>query len=245
MAPLQVFPDPDALAEAAAELFATAVEAAVAERGRAFVALSGGSTPKRLYRRLAAKPCRKRLSWTRVQLFWGDERPVPPDHPDSNFGAARRDLLAPLGVPEANVHRIRGEEEPARAAEDYEAELRRAFGLAPGELPRFDLVLLGMGADGHTASLFPGNEPPEAGRLVAASFVATRGSRRITLTLPVLCAARRVLFLVAGADKARALRDALENPSSRLPAARVRPADGDVLWYVDRDAARDLESPPP
>ncbi len=167
---IRVFESADLVAEAAAELFARAAQQTV-EAGRSFnVALSGGSTPKRLFKLLAAEPYRDRVPWDGVHLFWGDERTVPPDHPESNFGAADEALLSKLCLPEENIHRIRAElRDPEEAAADYEAELRRHFGLAEAELPRFDLAYLGMGADGHTASLFPGTEALEERRHLAVA----------------------------------------------------------------------------
>jgi 6-phosphogluconolactonase len=238
--------DGEALARDAAEAVAAAAVRAVAARGRFTLALSGGSTPRRLYALLAdpAAPFRASVPWARTHLFFGDERPVPPDHPDSNYRMAREALLA--HVPVASVHRIRGED-PA-AAEAYEAELRAFFGVPPaGAPPRLDLVLLGLGPDGHTASLFPGSEAlDERVRWVLSPFVARFGTRRTTLTLPVLDRARAVLFLVAGADKAPALAQALApSPGAEpLPAARVRPDDGTMLWLVDQAAASGLGGGP-
>lgn len=237
---LRLVQDADALARAAAEELAAAAARAVALRGAFTLALAGGSTPRRLYALLADRgaPYRDRIPWARTQVFFGDERPVPPDHPESNYRMAREALLD--HVPVASVHRIHGED-PAGAAA-YEAELRSFFRIpADGAPPRLDLVLLGLGPDGHTASLFPGTPAlDERVRWVVSSFVARLGTRRTTLTLPVLNRAR-VLFLVSGAEKAGALARVLAPPAGEplLPAARVRP-DGGALWVVDAAAARDL-----
>ena len=185
------------------------------------------------------------VPWSRVELFWGDERPVPPEHPDSNYGSAVRGLLSRAHVPAEGIHRIRGEVHPAEAAAAYADELRRVFALAPDGVPRFDLILLGMGPDAHTASLFPGSDAvDERRRLVAAPWVEQLGTHRITLTPPVLNAARALIFLLVGADKGEALRDVLEGPvEPRLrPAQVVQPTDGEVLWLVDRAAARLLST---
>jgi 6-phosphogluconolactonase len=231
-------PDAEAVAHAAAEEVAREASRAVALRGAFTLALAGGSTPRRLYALLAdgGAPFRGRIPWDRTHVFFGDERPVPADHPDSNYRMAREALLDHVAV--ASVHRIRGED-PA-AADAYEAELRRFFGIPPGgEPPRLDLVLLGLGPDGHTASLFPGTPAlDEAVRWVVSPFVARIGSRRTTLTLVVLNRARRVLFLVSGAGKAAAVARVLTPApgAEPSPAARVRP-DGGAVWIVDDAAA--------
>lgn len=234
---VRVVDGPTALARAAAEEWRARARSAVAGSGRFAVALAGGETPRALYALLAdpAAPYRDGLPWTRTHVFFGDERNVPPDHPGSSYGMARDALLARVPLPGVNVHRIVGEGDAEDSARAYEGDLRAFF----GPRPRFDLVLLGVGADGHTASLFPGSPAlEEASRLVAAT-VAPAGGRRITLTLPALEAAAAVLFLVSGASKARALSRVLsgEPGGEALPAARVRPLDGTVLWLVDRAAA--------
>jgi len=243
---LRVFGNAEDLAAAAAAEFAARARAAVSQHGRFTVALCGGSTPNRLYALLAERrrPGKGRPPWGKVHVFWGDERVVPPGHSDSNFRAVNEALLAKVPIPQANVHRIRTEaRNPAAAAALYEQELRRFFSLAPGRFPRFDLVLLGLGADGHTASLFPDSEVlREETRLVAAPLVPKLGTHRITLTLPVLNSAQAVMFLVSGGHKAEALARALEGGtgSEALPPRLVRPRDGTLLWLVDRAAARML-----
>jgi 6-phosphogluconolactonase len=241
---IRVFEDAEAVAGAAADEF---LRRAVAKSGSGApfsVALSGGSTPKRLFALLAREPYRTELPWESVHFFWGDERTVPPDHPDSNFGAAREILLSEIAVPEGNIHRIQGElEEPARAAAAYEESLRRFFQLPAAGIPRFDLAFLGMGADGHTASLFPGSEAlGEARRLVVAPWVERLGAHRITLTCPVLNNASCILFLVSGAEKAERLKAVVESEGRDplYPAQLVRPTRGELYWYVDRAAAAAL-----
>ena len=240
---IEVLADSGELASAAAELFMWQVEEAVAAHGRFMVALAGGTTPNALYDRLATRFL-DRLPWHAIHFFWGDERHVPPTHPDSNFRAAYGALLARVPVPDGHVHRIPAELPNALdAAADYEQTLRREFALQPGEVPAFDLVLLGMGLDGHTASLFPGSEAlHERDRLVFAPWVETFRSHRITLSLPVLNHATAVMFLVSGRAKADTLRDVLEGPErpDQLPAQSVRPASGHAVWLVDRAAATRL-----
>jgi 6-phosphogluconolactonase len=248
---LRIVDDAAALAVAAAEELTRRAEEAVRARGRFTLALSGGSTPRALYRLLAdpGAPFRDRIDWRAVHVFWGDERCVPPDHAESNYRMAREALLDRVPLPAEHVHRMRGEEpDAARAAAQYEAELAGVLALAPGALPRFDLILLGLGPDGHTASLFPGSAVVhERARWVAAPFVPKFNAFRITLTPPVLNHAAAVMFVVSGAEKAAALaailRDGLreDSPVDLYPARIVRPEDGELLWLVDRAAAERLE----
>ncbi len=247
---IRIFDDAEALAVAAAGAFARCAGEGIRKRGSFSVALAGGSTPRRLHALLAEAEGRgpgDRIDWTKVHCFWGDERHLPPDHPESNYRMARETLLSKIPVPEANVHRIRGEEpDAARAAALYEQELARHFGLPHGARPRFDLVLLGLGSDGHTASLFPGSDAIwETVRLVAAPWVEKLGTHRITLTPPVLNGAAEVLFLVCGAEKAPALHAVLEGEErpDELPAQIVRPSRGRLAWFLDRAAAAALRRP--
>jgi 6-phosphogluconolactonase len=244
---VSVVPDGSALARAAAERFAEAVERAVAARGQAFVALSGGSTPKQMGTILAREPYRSRIPWDRVQVFWGDERWVPLGSPESNAGEAMRGFLDLVPIPRANVHPWETEaDSPEDAAAAYEAEMRATFGSANG-LPRFDLVLLGMGDDGHTASLFPGTRAlAVTDRLAVANFVPKLDTTRLTLTAPVLNAGREILFLVGGPGKADRLEAVLEGPLAldEQPAQMIRAESpgGTLHWLVDEDAARDLNA---
>jgi 6-phosphogluconolactonase len=238
----RVFPDAGALAEAAAEELVVLAGLAMARAGRFTVALAGGSTPLRLYRLLARPPYRERVDWGRVEWFWGDERPVPPGHPESNYGAAREALLGPLGVPDARVHRIEAERSDRGAAAcEYAAEIARVTGVEPGGYPpALDLVLLGMGADGHTASLFPWSPALwERRRWVVAQFVPALGTDRVTVTPPILNRAREVRVLVAGADKAATLRAVQAEPAEpeRYPVQLIRPAEGRLVWLVDAAAS--------
>jgi 6-phosphogluconolactonase len=217
----------------------------VQARDVASVALAGGSTPRGLYRLLATDArYRDAVAWARVELFWGDERHVPPDHPDSNYGMAAAELLAHVPIHPARVHRIQGEHPDVHAAAAaYEQDIRRTIP-TDGVVPQLDLVLLGLGADGHTASLFPGTAAVrERDRLVVAHYVEAVQAERITMTLPLLNAARHVLFVVTGSDKADAVRRVLDT-GEPLPAAAVRPTQGELTWLVDRAAARDLSPRP-
>jgi 6-phosphogluconolactonase len=237
---VRLLPDPPAVFLAAAAELCAAAQAAVGERGRFVMALSGGHTPRGLYDLLARdQTLRMAIPWDRTHVFWGDERHVPPDHPDSNYRIAREALLERVPLPEANVHRVFAEEPDAgRAAAQYEQELRGFFGLEGAAFPCFDFVLLGLGQDGHTASLFPGTSAlEETARLVVATHVPALGTDRITLTLPTLNHAACVVFLVCGAEKAPIVRAVLDEPrGSLLPAQRVRPTGG-LLWLLDAAAA--------
>jgi 6-phosphogluconolactonase len=233
---ITIVPDPDALARAAADDLRNIVREAVRERGVCQVALSGGSTPKALFGVLAQHG-RDWLPWNQVVLWWGDERTVPPDHKDSNYGMAKQHLLDPLGL--TNAHRMEGERDPDTAARDYE----RAMTEALGSPPALDYNLLGMGKDGHTASLFPGSPGlGESKRFVIAnpidSPLANGKTTRITITWPTIAAARHTRILVAGADKAEVLAGVLEDPPGKYPSQNI--SGPDVRWLVDEAAASKL-----
>lgn len=231
------------LSRVAAEAIVLRAADAIHKRGRFIIALSGGSTPKSLFQLLATPAFASRFDWQRVHVCWGDERCVPPDDARSNYRMACEALLDHVPIAEANVHRIRGEDAPVAAAAAYEAELRNLFNMSErhdDDFPSFDLILLGLGADGHTASLFPhGAALHEQSRWVAAEFSESVSMWRITLTLPLINASRHVLFLVAGADKADVIRQISATParSESLPAARVAPTRGTVHWIIDSAAA--------
>jgi len=243
------FPTADAVVADAAGRFVSVAAQAVRGTGRFVVALAGGSTPKRLYERLATPEYATRVDWAHTHVFFGDERCVPPDDPASNYRMTRLALLDRVPVPAANVHRMRGEDDPTAAAGAYERELRALFATPDGPPSvrsdgRFHLVLLGMGSNGHTASLFPGlTAVRERERWVMAEYVAEVAAWRITLTPPILNAAAQVVFLVLGADKAPMLKRVLQGPArpDDLPAQSIAPRDGTLTWLVDADAARDLE----
>lgn len=234
---------PQELFAAAAEEVVRTANEAVAQRSRFTIALSGGSTPKSLYNLLATN-ARTALPWDRMFFFWGDERHVPPTDPDSNYRMADETLLSKIPVAAGNVFRIKAENPDAAAvAEAYEQTILKFFQLKSGEVPNFDLILLGMGPDGHTASLFPGTTAlQEKSHLVVANWVEKMKTHRITLTLPVLNAARCVTFLVSGSDKASVLREVLEEdvPAEQYPSKLVRPAAGKLIWLLDRAAASQL-----
>lgn len=238
-AALRIFPDAAGVTAALAQTFADAARAAVAERGAFEVALSGGTTPKAAYQLLAAEPLRSQIDWSRVFVYFGDERCVPPGDPASNYLMAYDALLGAVPIPGENIFRMRGEADPAIAANEYATLIRTRLGVHP----HFDLLLLGLGEDAHTASLFPGSLL-DAGdeSLVRAVYAASQAMWRITLTPAAINAARRVVFAVEGAAKAAALQAVLEGPrdAARWPAQIVAPSPGELTWLVDEAAARDL-----
>ena len=249
MSEVEIFADRTALVRAEAERIVALAAEAVTARGRCLIALSGGSTPRPLYELLATPAYAARIDWPHIHLFWGDERCVPPDDLDSNYRMTREALIDRVALPPGNVHRIHGEEPPEKAAEEYERVLREFFGSDDPPPRTFDLVLLGMGRDGHTASIFPGTPATtETHRWAMPVHVtAPRDMWRVTLTTVVLNAAADVTFLVAGADKAPRLHDVLERsaepPSERapaLPAELVKPVRGSVHWMLDAAAGAAL-----
>lgn len=243
MTEIRILPDAPSLAQNAARQFSALAAAAIQARGYFSVALAGGSTPQALYRLLAGPPFAGEVDWRRVHVFWGDERCVPPDHPDSNYGMARLALLDHVPLLPENIHRMAGEKEPQQAAAGYEEELRAFFEARRLSSPCFDLVLLGMGEDGHTASLFPGTAAVrEQERWVVAHLVAALKARRITLTPVILNQAAQTTFLVSGAGKAERLRQVLEGPAQpeQLPAQAIHPQNGRLTWLVDEAAVSGL-----
>ncbi len=237
---VSVYANPAEVARAAARLFVDYAWQAIAKDGQFFVALSGGSTPQLLFGLLASEEFRGQVDWAKVHVFWGDERAVPPTHPNSNYGMARRELLVRVPIPQGNVHRMEAEKPNiGRAAHEYEEVLRKHLELDDRGFPRFHLIFLGMGPDGHTASLFPGPRvTQQTSRWVSTPMVAKLNARRMTLTLPVLNATHRVLFLVVGAEKAEALRVVLKTKADPpLPAQMVQPREGLRLFLVDEAAA--------
>jgi 6-phosphogluconolactonase len=240
---LVILPDPAALADEAARRFVALAQAAVADHGRFTVALSGGSTPRALYERLAQSPLNEAIDWANVHVFWGDERMVPPDDIESSYRMARETLLAHVAIPAANIYpvpTIGGT--PEAAASAYEETITAVFGT---DAPRFDLILLGIGPDGHTASLFPGQ--PEVVRPSAALVVAVHNApkpppTRVTFTYTLINAAANVLFVASGADKMAALQAVLRGPVdvARLPAQGVRPKQAALVWLVDAAVAKEL-----
>jgi 6-phosphogluconolactonase len=238
---VRVFPSPDQLFRAAAEAFCDIGTLAMREHGRFTVVLSGGSTPRGLHEELVNNFAR-RLPWGKVFFFWGDERHVPPDFPESNYRMAKETLLSKLPVPGTHIFRMPGEIPDAnQAAGLYEQTLRDFFQLPAEKIPRLDFILLGIGSDGHTASLFPGTPAiNEKQSWVVANWVEQHSTFRITFTFPILNNAGNVMFLVKGADKADPVRKALQDPSANFPCQRVQPANGQLFWYLDQAAGAKL-----
>lgn len=243
---LRVFPDRETLSFAAAHHFLSVGQAAIMRRGRYMVAFSGGTTPKLLFQRLESPRMQDALNWDVVHVFWGDERCVPPDNAESNYRMAREVLLDHLPIPASNVHRFMSEMPPEEAALHYREELRASFGLLDESAPpAFDMVLLGLGSDGHTASLFPETSVlDEHEHWTAAVYVEKLAAWRLTLTPVVLNAARDVLFLVSGESKADILREVLTGNEEdvKYPAQLVKPASKRLYWFVDSPAAKELIS---
>ncbi len=244
MGEIQICRDLEEISRHAAALFVQLAGKSVADKSSFSVALAGGATPKRLYALLAAPPFRENIPWSNLHLFWGDERCVPPDHKDSNYRLVNEALLSKAPIPPENVHRMPAEKkDPQLAAIEYEQAIREFFKLSGDELPRFDLILLGLGEDGHTASLFPGTAVlDERKRLVAAPYVEKLHAHRLTLTLPALNRAANVILLVSGRAKAAILKDVLEGKyqPDKLPAQSIKPVQGKLLWIVDKAAASSL-----
>lgn len=240
MRSIRIQPDAEHLMQAAAEMVVSVAAKAITERGRFSIALSGGSTPRALYRLLASVPYWEQIDWGKAHLFWGDERCVPQDDDESNYRMTRESLIEQVPLPAANIHRVHGEMPPAEAAAAYEEELRQFFA---GDIPRFDLILLGMGDDGHTASLFPHTAAlDETEKWVMANYVAQKNVWRITLTVPVINAAWQVAFLISGAEKAGRLREVLygTHQPHDLPSQLIQPTRGTLVWLLDTAAASAL-----
>lgn len=241
---LQISPDAESLSRSAAELFVRQAQLSVKARGRYSVALSGGVTPQRTYELLAADPFRDQVPWPEVHVFWTDERCVPPDDPRSNEGMIRRLLLERVRIPASQIHPIRCSQSPQRDARHYEELLRDFFAEQTSFL---DLIVLGLGEDGHTASLFPHTpELKEQKRWVSEGYLAEQDLFRVTLTFPFINRAEMAVFLVSGASKAGVLHEVLEGPFTpdRLPAQLIQPANENLLWIVDREAGSKLEGAP-
>lgn len=237
MADILVFSDANALIEAGAEKFFQIALESIKRYGRFSVALSGGNTPRPLFAALGSAEFYSRLAWENVHLFWGDERHVPPEHPDSNYRMIKDVLLSRIAIPQENIHRVPAELDIHAAAEQYEERLRSFF---EGEMPRFDLVLLGMGEDGHTASLFPQSSGlDEEERWFIANYAPARKSWRLTLTKTAINAARHIMVLVSGASKAQILADVLygEKEPDLKPIQSISPENGEMIWMVDCEAA--------
>jgi 6-phosphogluconolactonase len=242
---IRILADAEAMSRAAAETMIGRISDCLQARDTYSIALSGGSTPKRLYSLLANETAlRDQIPWERIHFFWGDERHVPPEHPDSNFRMAYDAMLSKVPIPAENIHRIHGEDPYAnKVAEDYEHNMHTFFRLVKGRLPCFNCVLLGMGPDGHTASLFPGTTAlQEHERLVVANWVEKFQAHRITMTAPVLNNADTIIFLVAGEEKAKVLHDVLERDQqpNQYPVQHIQPTHGRMIWILDQPAASRL-----
>jgi 6-phosphogluconolactonase len=239
---IQIFKDLQELSLTAAELFVKSAAQAITTRGHFYTALSGGGTPKPLYELLARAPYRDQIDWSKVHIFWGDERCVPHDDPGNNYFQAKQALFDHIPLPPENIHRVASELEPEDAANDY-ARVLNTFAEAPFSWPRFDLVLLGMGDDGHTASLFPGSQVNVTSPAIAVTAnYQDRPARRISLTQLVFNAARQIVFLAVGQGKSETLASILNGVyhPELLPAQRIRPTDGEILWLIDEAAASKL-----
>lgn len=239
---IELFADLEAISHRAASLFVNASRNSIDTRKRFAVAISGGSTPRRLYTLLSTAPYRDQVDWEHIHFFWVDERCVPKEHEESNFRTAFDTLLSMVPMPDGNIHRIKGEEDPEKAARDYEEDIKKFFGVSG--LPIFDLVILGMGEEGHTASLFPGSKSlDETVRLAAPVFLEKLNRNRITLTLLVLNNAAQILFLVSGRSKAAVLSEILGDghKKDQYPASLINPVHGTILWLIDRETASKLK----
>ncbi len=238
MPELHVLPTPEEAAQECAAFVADLAEERVTSHGRFTIALSGGATPRRLYQLLAAQPYAERMAWNQWHVFWGDERCVPPDHDDSNYLMAKVAWLDHVPLPPERVHRMRGEDAPEKAAQEYEATLREVF---QTHIPSFDLILLGIGEDGHTASLFAGTGAlEEKRRPVVANWVPHLQTHRITFTLSLINSAKVVVFLVTEESKVEVVREVLEPATGKhiRPASMVRPVNGIVHWFLTDETAR-------
>ena len=240
---IKISPDEETLIRQSADEITGLINQALAEKDICTFVLSGGSTPKALYSKLASAPYHQAVRWEKVHLFWGDERCVPPDHQQSNYRMVKEALLDHIDLPPENIHRIPGEKPPDIAAQEYEQEVRK-FVPDAGGIPRFDITLSGIGDDGHTASLFPGTPVlEEQKKLVASVYVPDLKSWRITLTFPVINNSKAILFLVKGASKAWIIGQVLNRESSgnRYPVQKINPKDGKKIWFLDKEAAAMLE----
>ena len=239
MSKIKLYPSTKELILAAANEFVNTAAEAISQKGNFSVALSGGSTPQPLYEYLAQDPGSDNVSWDKIHFFWGDERNVLPDHNDSNYNQAFQTLLKPRQVPGENIHRIQGELEPTIAADFYQQVVLEWFGEG---VPQFDLILLGMGSDGHTASLFPGTDPvihPESYQLVAANYLYQQDTWRITMMPRLINAAKKILVMVSGQSKADSLYKVIKGKylPELFPIQLIQPNSGDLVWMVDKDAA--------
>lgn len=226
------------MAKKGAELFSQAAKKSVETRERFVVAISGGSTPRNMHRLLGEEPCHSNISWDKIDIFWVDERCVPENDPASNYGAAKKDFLDRVSIPEEQVHSMPGEGSPEMGALNYQQEFLKVFQVGEDEFPVFDLIFLGMGTDGHTASLFPGQGSlDEKERLVVPVRGGDPDLDRLTMTYPVLNSGRQIVFMVSGKEKAGVVKTVLEDKQSRFPAQGIEPANGKLIFLIDSEAA--------
>lgn len=230
--------DPTQLARTGAGIFMTTAKDCVDQKNFFSIAISGGSTPRGMHRMLTEEPYRSDIPWKKIHIFWVDERCVPVDDPASNFGLAKKDFLQRIPIPLEQIHSMPGEIAPEEGAKKYQEEMEKIFRTKEEDLPIFDLIFLGMGKDGHTASLFPGAKSPHApGRWVIAVKGGNPNVYRLTLTYDVLNRAKRVYFLVSGTEKAPIVKTVLENKNAHLPAQQIQPVKGRLTWLLDKEAA--------
>jgi 6-phosphogluconolactonase len=239
---VKIYPDKNTLIRESAAYISNVIQTTINEQNKCTFVLAGGSTPKGLYKTLASHEYREKVDWRKVHLFWGDERCVRPEHPESNYRMAKETLIDHIDIPQENVHRIPAEKEPAETAREYEETINRFFG-DTSQLPVFDIILLGIGEDGHTASLFPGTEALEENkRWVTEVYVKKLNTHRITLTYPGINSGRNVIFLVAGSSKADIVRKVYRKADSKFPAVQVIPANGNLIYLLDKAAGKFLEN---
>lgn len=230
--------DPDLVARQAADIFVAGARGSIDKKRSFSVAISGGSTPRRMHKTLAAEPSIRKIPWQKTHIFWVDERCVPQDSPESNYGTAKGDFIDKVPIPPGNVHRITCEPSPRLFAKEYQKTLGHFLYFENARIPRFDLIFLGMGADGHIASLFPGQKSlDEKKKLVVAVKGGNPNVNRITMTLPLLNQARHIVFIITGEEKSGTIQNVFENSKKQLPAQKIRPLDGQVTWLMDRGAA--------
>jgi 6-phosphogluconolactonase len=235
---IHIFESSDKLVQVLSNSFIEMIHKTNQQEKALHIALSGGSTPRLFFKQLAK--IGNKISWHNVQFYWGDERCVPPDHSDSNFGLAKKSLFDKIDISSSNLHRIRGENDPDMETKRYENQIRKCISKSDDTFPVFDWILLGLGEDGHTASIFPGNIPViQSKEICAVTSHPQSSQKRITLTLPVINLAERITFLVSGANKAKIVADILNNNSSKTtyPAAMVQSQKNPVEWYLDKEAA--------
>lgn len=237
--------DPTLLGKQAAEIFVADAKRSIDEKRPFTVAISGGSSPRRMHKMLATEPYIQDIPWQKIHIFWVDERCVPMDSPESNYGVAKKDFIDAVPIPQTHVHWITGEPSPRMSAKEYQKTLKDLFSFENMPIPRFDLIYLGMGTDGHIASLFPEQKSLyEKENLIVAVKGGNPNVNRITMTLPLLNQARHIVFIITGKEKSRIVQKVFQDSKTRLPAQKIRPPNGQVTWLMDRGAAAFLTGDP-